>query len=118
MANLCGIVPINSAFCVAVTRRLWRLRGQPFEECPQLPRREAAGPVEDLLVGPLDEDPGGGAVAVTGEEMEPPADGADVGVRLRLQIDVPPGPAARKLPQVQGRLAPGVAGRFRGAGYG
>jgi hypothetical protein len=78
----------------------------------------APGPVEDLLLGPFDEDPRGGTMPVAGEEMQPAADGADVGVRLRLQIDVPPGSAARKLPEVQGRLAPGVAGRFRGACYG
>src|SRR6266566_1145108 len=81
---------------------------QCLHEVPQLHRRKFAEAVLDLALGPLQEDPARGPVALAAREVQPPAHrpGPHLRIGLNLHENVPPLVATLQLTHVLGAVVP------------
>src|SRR4029077_14998479 len=73
---------------------------QCLHEVKQLDRRKLPKPLLHILLLPLEEDPAGDLVKLAAHEMDAAPHGADGGVRLPLEVDVPALLAAFQLAHV------------------
>src|SRR6266496_2007554 len=77
---------------------------QRRHEVPKLHSRKFPEALLDLTLGPLEEDPAGGATTLPGDEMHAPAHRANLGVGLHLDEHVPPFVTALQLTHVLGAV--------------